>query len=105
MVLTSLAMAFLIGAVAESENVINIIVNVTVGSLFLEVFTPTSVLDKRILKFSRILPIYWYEEVNNLLAGFLGRLHRETERNLEIIWDSVVCLQQRCISIGMAVLK
>ena len=98
MVLTSLAMAFLIGAVAESENVINIIVNVTALAVsFL-------VLDKGILKFSRILPIYWYEEVNNLLAGF-----REItpERQSEI-WKSfgIQCLfAAACISIGMAVLK
>lgn len=106
MVLTSLAMAFLIGAVAESENVINIIVNVTALAVsFLGgVFTPTSVLDKGILKFSRILPVYWYEEVNNLLAGF-----REItpERQSEI-WKSfgIQCLfAAACISIGMAVLK
>ncbi len=106
MVLTSLAMAFLIGAVAESENVINIIVNVTALAVsFLGgVFTPTSVLDKGILKFSRILPVYWYEEVNNLLAGF-----REItpERQSEI-WKSfgIQCLfAVACISIGMAVLK
>lgn len=106
MVLTSLAMAFLIGAVAESENVINIIVNVTALAVsFLGgVFTPTSVLDKGILKFSRILPVYWYEEVNNLLAGF-----REItpERQSEI-WKAfgIQCLfAAACISIGMAVLK
>ena len=106
MVLTSLAMAFLIGAVAESENVINIIVNVTALAVsFLGgVFTPTSVLDKGILKFSRILPVYWYEEVNNLLAGFREiTLERQSE-----IWKAfgIQCLfAAACISIGMAVLK
>ena len=106
MVLTSLAMAFLIGAVAESENVINIIVNVTALAVsFLGgVFTPTSVLDKGILKFSRILPVYWYEEVNNLLAGF----QEITPERQSEIWKSfgIQCLfAAACISIGMAVLK
>lgn len=106
MVLTSLAMAFLIGAVAESEKVINIIVNVTALAVsFLGgVFTPTSILDAGILKFSRLLPVYWYEEVNNLLAGF-QKISPERQGEIWKAFGIQLLFAVACTSIGMAVLK
>lgn len=106
MVLTSLAMAFLIGAVAESEKVINIIVNVTALAVsFLGgVFTPTSILDAGILKFSRLLPVYWYEEVNNLLAGF-QKISPERQGEIWKAFGIQLLFTVACTSIGMAVLK
>lgn len=106
MVLTSLAMAFLIGAVAESEKVINIIVNVTALAVsFLGgVFTPTSILDAGILKFSRLLPVYWYEEVNNLLAGF-QKISPERQGEIWKAFGIQLLFAVACTSVGMAVLK
>lgn len=106
MVLTSLAMAFLIGAVAESEKVINIIVNVTALAVsFLGgVFTPTSILDAGILKFSRLLPVYWYEEVNNLLAGF-QKISPERQGEIWKAFGIQLLFTVACTSVGMAVLK
>ncbi len=106
MIVTSLALAFLIGAVAESEKIINIVVNVTALSVsFLGgVFTPVSVLDAGILKLSRLLPVYWYEEVNSLLASFQTV---PSERKSEI-WQAFgiqILFAAACISVGMAVLK
>lgn len=106
MIITSLAMAFLIGAVAESEKIINIIVNVTTLAVsFLGgVFTPTSVLDEGIRKLSGLLPVYWYEEVNSLLASFQTvPVDRKSE-----IWQAFgiqILFAVACISVGMAVLK
>lgn len=106
MIVTSLALAFLIGAVAESEKIIQIIVNVTALSVsFLGgVFTPVSLLDEGIRKLSKLLPVYWYEEANSLLASFQTV---PSERNREI-WQAFgiqILFAVACISVGMAVLK
>ena len=106
MVLTSLAMAFLIGAVAESENVINIIVNVTALAVsFLGgVFTPTSVLDKGILKFSRILPVYWYEVNNTLLAEHTSLNAAQMQQLLEG-YGLLVLFAAALVGAGMVISK
>ena len=68
------------------------------------VFTPTSILDAGILKFSRLLPVYWYEEVNNLLAGF-QKISPERQGEIWKAFGIQLLFAVACTSIGMAVLK
>lgn len=32
------------------------------------VFVPMDVMDKSVLKFAQFLPVYWYEQVNDILS-------------------------------------
>ncbi len=68
--ITSLAIAMLISTIVNNKDAISGIVNVvSLGSSFLcGAFVPVEWLPDSALKFSRILPAYWYINSNELLA-------------------------------------
>lgn len=68
--ITSLTIAMLISTLVNNKDAISGIVNVvSLGSAFLcGAFVPVEWLPDSVLKFSRILPAYWYINSNELLA-------------------------------------
>lgn len=44
---------------------------VSLGMCFLSgVFVPMSIMDKKVLKIARFLPVYWYENINETLSQY-----------------------------------
>ncbi|MEZ3434524.1 MAG: ABC transporter permease [Lachnospiraceae bacterium] len=69
--IVALTLAFFVGSFLKSEELISAVVNVlSLGMSFLcGVFVSMDVLGKGVLTVAHFLPVYWYEIVNNLLAG------------------------------------
>lgn len=67
----ALGIGFLIGNILKSKNAINGIMNIiALGSSFLcGCFIPISFLPDSVIKFSKILPSYWYVTNNNLIKS------------------------------------
>lgn len=70
MVLNSIAIAFFVASVSVNSNAVNGLANVlSLGMSFLcGVFVPVSLLSKSVVKISKIIPVYWYENNNNILG-------------------------------------
>ena len=70
MILVSLTISFVIGVLVETLEVINGVVNVlSLGMSFLcGVFVPVSLLSEGVRSVSRFLPVYWYEQVVEIIA-------------------------------------
>jgi len=70
LMLVSLAITALVGMLCNKMELLSGIVNIiSLGMSFLcGVFIPLELLDKNIIQISRFLPLYWYEQVNNILA-------------------------------------
>jgi len=70
LMLVSVAITSLIGALAAKEEVLPAIVNVlSLGMSFLcGVFAPMEMLDANVAKIAQYLPFTWFEKVNALLA-------------------------------------
>lgn len=68
--LVSLSISFAIGVIVEKEEIINGVVNVvSLGMCFCcGAFVSLDILSKGVKSFARFLPLYWYENVNDLLA-------------------------------------
>ena len=72
MLCVALTIAYLVGMFTHDSNTLNGITNViSLGMCFLcGVFVPMGVMNKNVLKVAQFLPVYWYEQVNELLIRF-----------------------------------
>lgn len=70
MMLTALSLAYLVGTLVKSSNVLSGIVNIiSLGMCFVcGVFVEISYLSAGVRKAAQFLPVYWYETVNTLLT-------------------------------------
>ena len=83
MLIISLSLSYLIGMFIPNSNILSGVANlVSLSMCFLcGVFVPMDVMDKSVLKVSQFLPVYWYEQVNEILS----RHHTLTPELLEKI--------------------
>ncbi|MGI6042317.1 MAG: ABC transporter permease [Candidatus Alectryocaccobium sp.] len=74
MVITAIAIAFLVAGISPNNNAVNGLANViSLGMSFLcGVFVPVSLLSSSVLKVSRVLPVYWYEINNDILGTHIS---------------------------------
>ena len=72
MMAVALSLSYLVGMFMKNSNMLSGVANViSLGMCFLcGVFVPMSVMDQKVLKVSRFLPVYWYEQVNELLGEY-----------------------------------
>lgn len=72
MMLVSLSLSYLLGLFVKNSNMLSGISNiVSLGMCFLSgVFVPMSIMDKKVLKIARFLPVYWYESINETLSQY-----------------------------------
>ncbi len=72
MMIVALSLSYLMGMFVKNSNMLSGMANViSLGMCFLcGVFVPMSVMDKKVLKVSQFLPVYWYEQVNELLGEY-----------------------------------
>ena len=72
MMAVALSLSYLVGMFMKNSNMLSGVANViSLGMCFLcGVFVPMSVMDKKVLKVSQFLPVYWYEQVNELLGEY-----------------------------------
>ena len=70
MLVVALSLSYLIGIFITNSNVLSGVANlVSLAMCFLcGVFVPMDVMDKSVLKFAQFLPVYWYEQVNDILS-------------------------------------
>lgn len=70
MLIVALSLSYLIGIFIPNSNILSGVANlVSLSMCFLcGVFVPMDVMDKSVLKFSQFLPVYWYEQVNEILS-------------------------------------
>lgn len=70
MLIVALSLSYLIGMFIPNSNILSGVANlVSLSMCFLcGVFVPIDVMDKSVLKFSQFLPVYWYEQVNEILS-------------------------------------
>ena len=87
MLIVALSLSYLIGMFIPNSNILSGVANlVSLSMCFLcGVFVPMDVMDKSVLKFSQFLPVYWYEQVNEILS----RHHRLTPELLRKIQVSM----------------
>lgn len=72
MVLTALAMAYLVGNLVQKKDTLTVVINViSLGMCFLcGVFVPLEILGEGVKKVVQFLPVYWYEVINETLGEF-----------------------------------
>ena len=72
MTITALPIAYFIGLILKKTEMINIIVTpVSLGISFISgVFVELSVLGDTVKKIGRFLPVYWYEDLNDMLSTY-----------------------------------
>ena len=70
--LVSLSLSYLLGLFVKNNNMLSGISNiVSLGMCFLSgVFVPMSIMNKKVLKISQFLPVYWYENINETLSQY-----------------------------------
>lgn len=70
--LVSLSLSYLLGLFVKNSNMLSGISNiVSLGMCFLSgVFVPMSIMNKKVLKISQFLPVYWYENINETLSQY-----------------------------------
>ena len=70
MLVVSLSLSYLIGMFIPNSNILSGVANiVSLSMCFLcGVFVPMDVMDKSVLKVAQFLPVYWYEQVNEILS-------------------------------------
>ena len=70
MLIVTLSLSYLIGMFITNSNLLSGVANlVSLAMCFLcGVFVPMDVMDKSVLKFAQFLPVYWYEQVNEILS-------------------------------------
>ena len=84
MLCISLCISYLSGLFVKDTNMVNGISNIiSLGMCFLcGVFVPMDVMNKNVLTVSQFLPVYWFEKVNDTLAGY----HILPAETLSTIW-------------------
>ena len=72
MMAVALSLSYLVGMFIKNSNMLSGAANViSLGMCFLcGVFVPMNVMDKKVLKVAQFLPVYWYEQVNELLGEY-----------------------------------
>lgn len=72
MMAVALSLSYLVGMFVKNSNMLSGVANViSLGMCFLcGVFVSMDVMDKKVLKVSQFLPVYWYEQVNELLGEY-----------------------------------
>lgn len=72
MMAVALSLSYLVGIFVKNSNMLSGLANViSLGMCFLcGVFVPMNVMDKKVLKVARFLPVYWYEQINELLGEY-----------------------------------
>lgn len=85
MMLIALAFSFLVGVlVKKGEAITMIVTSVSLALSFIGgVFVPLEMLDSKIKILSRFLPVYWYEQSNDLLMAPTGL----TKEAIAQIWQ------------------
>ena len=70
MLVVALSLAYLIGMFIPNSDVLSGAANiVSLSMCFLcGVFVPMDVMDKSVLKVAQFLPVYWYEQINEILS-------------------------------------
>lgn len=86
---TSISIAFLVSTVVKNDMAISALANVIgLGMSFLcGVFVPQRLLGSGVTAISRFLPVYWYEQVNDML-GTMGSTSVLTSDNYRLIAQS-----------------
>lgn len=71
MLIVALSLSYLIGMFINNSDLLSGAANiVSLSMCFLcGVFVPMDVMDKSVLKVSQFLPVYWYEQVNEILSS------------------------------------
>ena len=84
MLCISLCISYLSGLFVKDTNMVNGISKIiSLGMCFLcGVFVPMDVMNKNVLTVSQFLPVYWFEKVNDTLAGY----HILPAETLSTIW-------------------
>lgn len=74
MLIVALSLSYLIGMFINNSDLLSGAANIVSLSLcFLcGVFVPMDVMDKSVLKVSQFLPVYWYEQVNEILSSHIS---------------------------------
>ena len=74
MLVVALSLSYLIGMFINNSNLLSGVANiVSLSMCFLcGVFVPMDVMDKSVLKVSQFLPVYWYEQVNEILNSHIS---------------------------------
>ena len=72
MTITALTIAYFIGMIVKKTEMVNLIVTpVSLGISFISgVFVELSVLGDTVKKIGRFLPVYWYEDLNDMLSTY-----------------------------------
>ena len=85
----SASLAFLIGTLIQDDNAINAMANIIgLGCSFLcGVFVPLELLSENVRQFSRFLPFYWYEIINEELGTHPGIT---PEMSSELFWGFLI---------------
>ncbi len=100
MMSVALSLSYLVGIFIKNSNMLSGFANViSLGMCFLcGVFVPMNVMDKKVLKVSQFLPVYWYEQVNELLGEYTTLTGKVASRihmamGIEVLFAVVfVCL-------------
>ena len=100
MMAVALSLSYLVGMFVKNSNMLSGLANViSLGMCFLcGVFVPMNVMDKKVLKVSQFLPVYWYEQVNELLSEYTTLTDKAKEQihmamGIEVLFVVVfVCL-------------
>ena len=74
MLIVALSLSYLIGMFINNSDLLSGAANiVSLSMCFLcGVFVPMDVMDKSVLKVSQFLPVYWYEQVNEILSSHIS---------------------------------
>ena len=74
MQIVALSLSYLIGMFINNSDLLSGAANiVSLSMCFLcGVFVPMDVMDKSVLKVSQFLPVYWYEQVNEILSSHIS---------------------------------
>ena len=74
MQIVALSLSYLIGMFINNSDLLSGAANiVSLSMCFLcGVFVPMDVMDKSVLKVSQFLPVYWYEQVNEILSSHIN---------------------------------
>ena len=74
MQIVALSLSYLIGMFINNSDLLSGAANiVSLSMCFLcGVFVPMNVMDKSVLKVSQFLPVYWYEQVNEILSSHIS---------------------------------
>lgn len=106
MMLSSLAMAFLVGVVAKNTQIVNNIVNaLSLGMCFLGgVFVSLELLGDNVKKISQFLPTYWYENNLDLMSSY-STLSKAVKLDMYKGFGIQLAFAAACVSLALVISK